>query len=182
MLIAGATGSGKSVSVNSMILSILYKASPEDVRLLMVDPKMLELSIYEGIPHLLLPVVTDPKKASLALRWAVREMERRYHLMSDVNARDILSYNKSAREPLPHIVFIIDELADLMARDALAREESCGGHFREESVTDDGEAKRNDEAGTYVSAWEYKGENQEPLMHKEELKFENIELAQRSYK
>jgi len=94
LLVAGSTGSGKSVSINTMILSLLYRANPEDVRIIMVDPKMLELSIYEGIPHLLLPVVTDPKKASLALGWAVREMERRYHLMADKGVRNIDGYNK----------------------------------------------------------------------------------------
>jgi S-DNA-T family DNA segregation ATPase FtsK/SpoIIIE len=94
LLIAGTTGSGKSVAVNSMIMSILLKATPEDVRFLMVDPKMLELSTYEGIPHLLLPVVTDPKKAALALRWAVEEMERRYQLLSEVGVRNIAGYNK----------------------------------------------------------------------------------------
>ncbi len=94
VLVAGSTGSGKSVSINTMILSLLYRANPEDVRIIMVDPKMLELSIYEGIPHLLLPVVTDPKKASLALGWAVREMERRYQLMADKGVRNIDGYNK----------------------------------------------------------------------------------------
>ncbi len=94
LLVAGSTGSGKSVSVNTMILSLLYRASPRDVRLIMVDPKMLELSIYEGIPHLLLPVVTDPKKASMALAWAVREMERRYKLMADKGVRNVDGYNK----------------------------------------------------------------------------------------
>jgi DNA segregation ATPase FtsK/SpoIIIE, S-DNA-T family len=94
LLIAGTTGSGKSVAVNAMIMSILLKATPEEVRFIMVDPKMLELSLYEGIPHLLLPVVTDPKKAALALRWAVEEMERRYQLLSDVGVRNIAGYNK----------------------------------------------------------------------------------------
>ena len=93
LLVAGTTGSGKSVAVNGMITSVLYNASPEDVRFIMVDPKMLELSIYEGIPHLLLPVVTDPKKANLALRWAVDEMERRYELLAKTGVRDISSYN-----------------------------------------------------------------------------------------
>ena len=93
LLVAGTTGSGKSVAVNGMITSVLYNASPEDVRFIMVDPKMLELSIYEGIPHLLLPVVTDPKKANLALRWAVDEMERRYELLAKTGVRDIASYN-----------------------------------------------------------------------------------------
>ena len=94
LLVAGATGTGKSVSINSMILSLLYRADPRDVRLIMVDPKMLELSMYEGIPHLLLPVVTNPKKAALALNWAVREMERRYKLMSDKGVRNIDGYNR----------------------------------------------------------------------------------------
>jgi len=94
LLVAGSTGSGKSVSINTMILSLLYRASPEDVRLIMIDPKMLELSIYEGIPHLLLPVVTNPKKAALALGWAVREMERRYQLMADKGVRNIDGYNR----------------------------------------------------------------------------------------
>ncbi|HUH03447.1 MAG TPA: DNA translocase FtsK 4TM domain-containing protein [Kofleriaceae bacterium] len=94
LLVAGTTGSGKSVSVNSMIASLLYHCTPDEVRMIMVDPKMLELSIYEGIPHLLLPVVTDPKKANLALRWAVEEMERRYQLLSDMRVRDIATFNK----------------------------------------------------------------------------------------
>ena len=94
VLVAGTTGSGKSVAVNSMVMSILLKATPEEVRFIMVDPKMLELSVYEGIPHLLLPVVTDPKKAALALRWAVEEMERRYQLLSEAGVRNIAGYNK----------------------------------------------------------------------------------------
>ena len=94
LLVAGSTGTGKSVSINAMILSLLYRADPRDVRLIMVDPKMLELSMYEGIPHLLLPVVTNPKKAALALNWAVREMERRYKLMSDKGVRNIDGYNR----------------------------------------------------------------------------------------
>jgi len=98
LLVAGATGSGKSVGVNSMICSLLYTATPEDVRMIMIDPKMLELSIYEGIPHLLLPVVTDPEKASLALRWAVQEMERRYTCLSEAQVRDISGYNKKLPE------------------------------------------------------------------------------------
>jgi S-DNA-T family DNA segregation ATPase FtsK/SpoIIIE len=105
LLVAGSTGSGKSVSINTMILSLLYRATPEDVRVIMIDPKMLELSIYEGIPHLLLPVVTNPKKAALALAWAVREMERRYHLMADKGVRNIDGYNrklaKEAKEAVP---------------------------------------------------------------------------------
>ncbi len=96
LLVAGTTGSGKSVAVNSMITSLLYSRTPEEVRLIMVDPKMLELSIYEGVPHLLLPVVTDPKKANLALRWGVEEMERRYDLLASMGVRDLASYNKKA--------------------------------------------------------------------------------------
>jgi S-DNA-T family DNA segregation ATPase FtsK/SpoIIIE len=119
LLVAGATGSGKSVSINTMVLSILYTATPKDVRIIMVDPKMLELSIYEGIPHLLLPVVTNPKKAALALKWAVREMERRYRLMSDKGVRNIDSYNrklekeeKEAEEHDANRVVTIDEIED----------------------------------------------------------------------
>jgi len=100
LLVAGTTGSGKSVGVNSMITSLLYRHTPEDVRFIMVDPKMLELSIYEGIPHLLLPVVTDPKKASLALKWAVNEMDRRYEVMMDAGVRDLRTYNRKAEAVL----------------------------------------------------------------------------------
>lgn len=143
LLVAGATGSGKSVAINSMICSILYKARPDEIRMIMIDPKMIELSIYEGIPHLLLPVVTDANKANLALKWAVREMERRYQLMADVNARNLSNYNKKIETgdiktgkpsatalendimddngkviihegKLPYIVVIVDEFADLM--------------------------------------------------------------------
>lgn len=119
MLIAGTTGSGKSVCMNSIIISLLYKASPSDVKLIMVDPKMVELGIYNGIPHLLIPVVTDPKKAAGSLQWAVTEMLRRYKLMSDAGVRDLESYNSIVTadgegEKLPQIVVIIDELADLM--------------------------------------------------------------------
>jgi S-DNA-T family DNA segregation ATPase FtsK/SpoIIIE len=103
LLVAGTTGAGKSVSVNAMITSILYNASPEDVRLIMIDPKMLELSVYEGIPHLLLPVVTDPKKANLALRWAVEEMERRYELLAKAGVRDISSYNRKIAKALAEV-------------------------------------------------------------------------------
>ena len=142
-LIAGTTGSGKSVAINAMVLSLLYKATPEDVRLIMVDPKMLELSVYEGIPHLLTPVVTDMKEAANALRWSVGEMERRYRLMAALGVRNIGGYNKKVKEAeangepipdplfqpdplaeeeevvpslttLPYIVVIIDELADMM--------------------------------------------------------------------
>ena len=141
-LIAGTTGSGKSVAVNAMILSLLYKASPKDVRLIMIDPKMLELSVYEGIPHLLTPVVTDMKEAANALRWCVGEMERRYKLMSALGVRNLAGYNRKVREAekegeplrdplfalepgqdstyiptlqeMPVIVVVIDELADMM--------------------------------------------------------------------
>ena len=98
LLVAGTTGSGKSVAVNAMITSLLYHCSPEEVRMIMVDPKMLELSIYEGVPHLLLPVVTDPKKANLALRWAVEEMERRYDLLAQMGVRDIASFNEKVAQ------------------------------------------------------------------------------------
>ncbi|MDO4433898.1 MAG: DNA translocase FtsK [Alysiella sp.] len=137
LLVAGTTGSGKSVGVNSMILSMLYKATPEDVRMIMIDPKMLELSIYEGIPHLLAPVVTDMKLAANALNWCVNEMEKRYRLMSHVGVRNLAGYNEKIREAaqqgrkitnpfsftphdaeplekLPFIVVIVDEFADLM--------------------------------------------------------------------
>lgn len=118
MLIAGATGSGKSVCINTLIASILYKASPREVKLLMVDPKVVELGIYNGIPHLLIPVVTDPKKAAGALNWAVVEMTTRYKLFAENNVRDLKGYNnliqERGEEPLPQIVIIIDELADLM--------------------------------------------------------------------
>ena len=118
LLIAGATGSGKSVCINTIIMSILYKSHPNDVKLLLIDPKVVELSIYNGIPHLLVPVVTDPKKAAVSLSWAVSEMERRYKLFAENNVRDIKSYNKKFEDDenkkLPNIVIIIDELADLM--------------------------------------------------------------------
>lgn len=126
MLIAGSTGSGKSVCINTLIMSILYKAHPDDVKLIMVDPKVVELSVYNGIPHLLIPVVTDPKKASAALHWAVAEMEDRYRKFAEYNVRDLKGYNKkiesmkSSSETeelpgrLPQIVIIVDELADLM--------------------------------------------------------------------
>jgi S-DNA-T family DNA segregation ATPase FtsK/SpoIIIE len=142
VLVAGTTGSGKSVAINTMILSLLYKATPEQVRLIMIDPKMLELSVYEGIPHLLTPVVTDMKEASNALRWAVGEMERRYKLMSKMGVRNLAGFNTLIEEAaargetipdpmfqalnpfsegetpalstLPSIVIVIDELADMM--------------------------------------------------------------------
>ncbi len=103
LLVAGTTGSGKSVAVNAMITSLLYHCSPEEVRMIMVDPKMLELSIYEGVPHLLLPVVTDPKKANLALRWAVEEMERRYDLLAQMGVRDIATYNEKVAKQLAKV-------------------------------------------------------------------------------
>ncbi|MBQ2753758.1 MAG: DNA translocase FtsK, partial [Firmicutes bacterium] len=119
LLIAGATGSGKSVCINTLITSILYKASPKEVKLLLVDPKVVELSVYNGIPHLLIPVVTDPKKAAGALNWAVREMLARYQSFSETGVRDINGYNQMKKdageeELMPQIVIVIDELADLM--------------------------------------------------------------------
>ena len=143
LLVAGTTGAGKSVAINAMVLSLLYKASPEDVRLIMIDPKMLELSVYEGIPHLLAPVVTDMKDAANSLRWCVAEMDRRYKLMAELKVRNLAGYNRKVRaaieagkpipdpvyaalnadddtvevpdlQPLPNIVVIIDELADMM--------------------------------------------------------------------
>ena len=122
MLIAGSTGSGKSVCINTLIMSILYKAHPDDVKLIMVDPKVVELSVYNGIPHLLIPVVTDPKKAAAALHWGVAEMTERYKKFADFNVRDLKGYNKAvesmkgedAPAKMPQIVIIVDELADLM--------------------------------------------------------------------
>ncbi|MGI6655942.1 MAG: DNA translocase FtsK 4TM domain-containing protein [Desulfobulbus sp.] len=114
LLIAGATGAGKSVAINAFIASILFKATPDDVRLLMIDPKRIELSVYDDIPHLLHPVVVEAKMASRALMWAVREMERRYRLLEERRVKSFASYNKVAGEKLPYIVIIVDELADLM--------------------------------------------------------------------
>ena len=119
LLIAGSTGSGKSVCVNSIIMSLLFRSSPEDVKLLLIDPKVVELAEYNGIPHLLMPVVTEPRKAAGALGAAVGEMEKRYHLFAETNVRDIKSYNRMAAETegmekLPYIAIVIDELADLM--------------------------------------------------------------------
>ncbi|MBQ9437979.1 MAG: DNA translocase FtsK 4TM domain-containing protein, partial [Lachnospiraceae bacterium] len=114
MLIAGSTGSGKSVCINTIIMSLLYKSSPEDVKLILIDPKVVELSIYNGIPHLMLPVVTDPKKATGALQWGVKEMMDRYKKFAQMGARDLKSYNQRTGENLPQIVIIVDELADLM--------------------------------------------------------------------
>lgn len=125
LLIAGATGSGKSVCINTIIMSILYKAKPEDVKLIMIDPKVVELSVYNGIPHLMIPVVTDPKKAAGALNWGVAEMTERYKKFADLNVRDLKGYNakiesvahiedENKPEKLPQIIIIVDELADLM--------------------------------------------------------------------
>lgn len=119
LLVSGATGSGKSVCINTIIMSILYKHSPDEVKLLLIDPKIVELSIYNGIPHLIMPVITDPKKASSSLFWAIREMERRYKLFEENHVRDISSYRRLSEldeniEKLPYIVIIIDELSDLM--------------------------------------------------------------------
>lgn len=125
MLVAGATGSGKSVCINTLIMSILYKAHPDDVKLIMIDPKVVELSVYNGIPHLLIPVVTDPRKANAALQWAVAEMTKRYKAFADFGLRDLKGYNKRVEDlqakgegdtlqKMPQIIVIVDELADLM--------------------------------------------------------------------
>lgn len=125
MLIAGATGSGKSVCINTIIMSLLYKARPDEVKLIMIDPKVVELSVYNGIPHLMVPVVTEPKKAAAALHWGVAEMEERYRKFADLNVRDLKGYNKKVSEmtenngqplpeKMPQVVIIVDELADLM--------------------------------------------------------------------
>ena len=114
LLVAGSTGSGKSVCINTIIAGLLYRATPDEVKLILVDPKVVELSNYNGIPHLLTPVVTEPKKAASALHWAVAEMERRYKAFADSRVRDIKTYNAQAAEKMPYIVIIIDELSDLM--------------------------------------------------------------------
>ena len=114
LLVAGTTGSGKSVFINTLLASLLYKFSPEDLRLILIDPKMLELSVYNDIAHLLTPVVTEPKKAILALKWVCKEMERRYSLMNEENTRSLEGYNQKSIEKLPYIVVFIDEMADLM--------------------------------------------------------------------
>ena len=128
VLIAGSTGSGKSVCINTIITSIIYNSKPSEVKLVMVDPKVVELSVYNGIPHLLIPVVTDPKKAAGALAWAVQEMDNRYNLFAEKGVRDLIGYNKAAEHEgegkLPQIVIIIDELADLMMVAAKEVEES----------------------------------------------------------
>ncbi len=145
LLIAGSTGTGKSVGLNAMLTSILYRATPDDVRLIMIDPKRLELGMYEDIPHLLTPVVVDPKKAANALRWAVREMEERYKTLAAEGVRNIEQYNRNIRaharrsaarqdedapKPLPFIVVVIDELADLMMVASNEVEESIAGWRR----------------------------------------------------
>ena len=137
VLIAGSTGSGKSVAINAMIMSVLYKATPQQVRLILVDPKRVELGMYEGIPHLFTPIITEPKLAANALRNAVREMERRLKLLASRSVRNIDQYNKlfdnqtpslfeeeDAEQPLPHMIIIIDELADLMMLDKANVEEA----------------------------------------------------------
>lgn len=119
-LIAGATGSGKSVCINSLLVSLLYKATPDQLKLLLIDPKMVELAPYNRIPHLVSPVITDAKAATVALKWAVEEMERRYQLFSHTGVRNMEKYNEYASHPdhtgekLPYILIVIDELADLM--------------------------------------------------------------------
>lgn len=118
LLIAGATGSGKTVSINAIIISLLFQSSPADLRFIMVDPKRVELPLYNGIPHLLTPVITEIPKTINALKWTIREMERRFELLSKMGKRNIQTYNKDVAEKLPYIVFIIDELADLMATSA----------------------------------------------------------------
>ena len=119
LLVSGATGSGKSVCINTIIMSILYKHSPDEVKLLLIDPKVVELSVYNGIPHLIMPVITDPKKAASSLFWAISEMEKRYKLFEEYHVRDIKGYKKASEidesmENLPYIVVIVDELSDLM--------------------------------------------------------------------
>jgi len=144
LLVAGSTGSGKSVSVNTMIISLLYTATPKDVRFIMVDPKMLEFSMYEGIPHLLLPVVTEPKKASLALKWAVNEMERRYQLMADKGVRNLESYNrKLAAEEAGTVVTVnedeqIEELTDVLEDGDVAVDEGAATTPEPAPAVDDG--------------------------------------------
>ena len=114
LLVAGTTGSGKSVFINTLLASILYKFSPEELRLILIDPKMLELSVYNDIAHLLTPVVTEPKKAIIALKWVCKEMERRYSMMNEEGTRSLEGYNEKSQEKLPFIIVFIDEMADLM--------------------------------------------------------------------
>ena len=115
LLIAGSTGAGKSVCIHSLIVSLIYRNSPQDLRFLMIDPKRVELTLYNNIPHLLAPVIIDAKKAILALRWAAKEMERRYEVISSAGVRDIHSYHQELKESMPYLVIVIDELADIMA-------------------------------------------------------------------
>ena len=139
LLIAGTTGSGKSVCVNTLLAGIMYKARPDEVKLILVDPKVVELTNYNGIPHLLVPVVTDAKKAASALHWAVGEMERRYKSFADTRVRDIKAYNAQSEEKMPYIVIVIDEMSDLMmvakadVEDAILRlaqkARACGIHM-----------------------------------------------------
>jgi S-DNA-T family DNA segregation ATPase FtsK/SpoIIIE len=117
-LVAGATGSGKTVCINTIILSLLFQNTPDTLRMIMVDPKRVELTLYNGIPHLLTPVITDVHKVINALKWTIGEMDRRFDMLSKVGKRDIESYNKTAQEKLPYIIFVVDELADLMATSA----------------------------------------------------------------
>lgn len=124
LLVAGTTGSGKSVCLNAIILSLLYSNGPDDLKLILVDPKRVEFPVYNGVPHLLTPVITDTKKTVNSLKWAIGEMERRFDVLSHAGRRDIGSYNSAAREPLPYIIIVIDELADLMAA-AGAEIEAC---------------------------------------------------------
>lgn len=124
LLVAGSTGSGKSVALNSLIVSLLYSNGPDDLKFILVDPKRVEFPIYNGVPHLLTPVITDVKKTINSLKWAIGEMERRFDLLSHANRRDISSYNSAEREPLPYIIIVIDELADLMAASG-AEIEAC---------------------------------------------------------
>ena len=114
LLIAGTTGSGKSVCINTIIVSLLYKHTPENCKFILIDPKMLELSSYEGIPHLLSPVITEPKKATAALSWVVKEMENRYRKMTEVGVRNIDGFNSKFKEKMPYIVVVVDEMSDLM--------------------------------------------------------------------
>ena len=114
LLVAGTTGSGKSVFINSLLTSMLYKFEPDELRLILIDPKMIELSVYNDIPHLLTPVVTEPKKSIIALKWVCNEMERRYQLMNEVGCRSLENFNNQADEKMPFIVVVIDEMADLM--------------------------------------------------------------------
>lgn len=115
LLIAGSTGAGKSICIHSLLISLLYKNSPKSLRLILIDPKRVELSVYEGIPHLIAPVITEGKKTIAVFRWAISEMERRYEVLLNAGSRDISIYNKSNNEPLPYLLIVIDELADLMA-------------------------------------------------------------------